>query len=130
MMNVDSLKATLHHDDHEQENIRAKLEAERAAHLSELESLRATLLELPETTIEEGDPALAEREQTLGMIQQIENHIAEIDRALAATHRGGYGICEQCGQPIDAERLRILPETRLCVKCKSQQEKKTHRRGY
>ena len=123
-------KATREQDANAPEVTRSKLEADRAAHLSELERLRATLLDLPETTTEEGDPTIAERAQTLAMIEQIENHIAEIDHALAAMIRGGYGICEQCGQPIDAERLRILPETHLCVKCKSQLEKKTRHRGW
>lgn len=109
---------------------RAKLKTERAAHVRERERLHATLLELPETTAEEGDPTIAERAQTLAMIEQLDHHIAEIDRALAAMFHGEYGICEQCGQPIDVERLRILPETRLCVKCKSQLEKKAHHRGW
>ncbi|MBI5033855.1 MAG: TraR/DksA C4-type zinc finger protein [Chloroflexi bacterium] len=126
---VNTWKAPAKHDVNAQVT-RAKLEAERAAHVQELEKLRATLLELPEMSAEEGDPAVAERAQTLGMIEQIENQITEVERTLATLRRGGYGICEQCGKPIDAERLQILPETRLCVKCKSQLEKKTHHRTW
>jgi RNA polymerase-binding transcription factor DksA len=28
-------------------------------------------------------------------------------------------MCELCGIPIDAERLRILPHTTRCVRCAS-----------
>lgn len=104
----------------------AALVTERVTHQRELERLKATLQELPETTLDEGDPSIYERQQALILIQQIETHLAEIDRALDATRQGAYGICERCGRPIDRERLEILPETRLCVKCKSQTEKATH----
>ncbi len=107
----------------------AALVTDRVAHLTELERLKATLLELPEATLDQGDPAIYERQKTLVLIQQIENHIAEIDHALNASRHGAYGICERCGQPIGRERLEILPETRLCVKCKSQAEKSTRPQG-
>ncbi len=28
----------------------------------------------------------------------------------------------RCGRPIDPQRLKALPETRLCVRCKNQME--------
>ncbi len=107
-----------------------KLEQDRVAHIAELGRLRESLREIPETSIEEGDPTAFERENALALIHQVEDHIAEIDRALQAARRGSYGICEHCGQPIDAERLRILPETRVCVKCKVLQEKHAHHRAW
>jgi RNA polymerase-binding transcription factor DksA len=33
------------------------------------------------------------------------------------------GICEDCGRPIPEERLLIIPETTLCVKCQREMEK-------
>jgi hypothetical protein len=29
-------------------------------------------------------------------------------------------LCQRCKQPIEAERLEALPETRLCVQCSRQ----------
>ncbi|HEX9074251.1 MAG TPA: TraR/DksA C4-type zinc finger protein, partial [Anaerolineae bacterium] len=95
-----------------------------------LERLREILREIPETSAEEGDPTVFEREKTLVLIGQVEDHIAEIDHALEAARVGGYGICERCGQPIEAERLKILPETRVCVKCKTQMEGRAHHRAW
>ncbi len=108
----------------------ANLESDRAAHVIELERLREVLRELPETTTDEGDPTVFERENTLVWIRQVEDHIAEIDRALEAARRGQYGTCESCGHPIEPERLKILPETRLCVKCKAQLERPAHPRAW
>ncbi|MGE4518430.1 MAG: TraR/DksA family transcriptional regulator [Desulfobacteraceae bacterium] len=28
-----------------------------------------------------------------------------------------FGYCEECGEEIDIKRLKIMPETRFCVKC-------------
>ena len=108
----------------------ANLEIDRAAHVLELERLHEILREIPGTTTDEGDPTVFEREKTVMLIHQVEDHIAEIDHALDHARRGGYGICENCGQPIDAERLKILPETRVCVKCKSLHEGRAHHRAW
>ena len=37
----------------------------------------------------------------------------EIEAALKRLEKGTYGICEATGKPIAAERLRVLPWTRL-----------------
>ena len=36
---------------------------------------------------------------------------------------GRYGVCEDCGQPISAERLEVLPESTRCVGCQSRMER-------
>ncbi len=41
----------------------------------------------------------------------------EIDRALAAIANGSYGICAECGEPIDVLRLNMVPEIRSCLLC-------------
>ncbi|WP_127522462.1 TraR/DksA C4-type zinc finger protein [Mesorhizobium sp. Z1-4] len=38
---------------------------------------------------------------------------AALDRIKAGT----YGTCVKCGQPIEEERLDLLPQTPLCSKC-------------
>ena len=101
----------------------SKLQADRENHLREIEKLRATLVELPEVSVEEADPAVAERALTITTIKRIENHLAEIDRAIKSAQHADYGICEKCGEPIDPARLAILPETRLCIQCKRESEK-------
>ena len=52
------------------------------------------------------------------------HRILELDAAQAehARHRraeGAYGLCEDCGQPISAERLHALPNATRCVRCQA-----------
>lgn len=42
---------------------------------------------------------------------------AMIKAALVRIKDGTYGICQQCGEPILAERLESLPYTPLCKEC-------------
>lgn len=43
--------------------------------------------------------------------------LAEIDTALARIAEGRYGLCLRCGEPIDAERLAVLPMAPWCMSC-------------
>lgn len=104
----------------------AVLESDRETHLRELDELRAQLKDKLEPQIEQADPTVSEQDKNLVLVRQLEAHVAEINQALEAAQKGTYGICEHCGQPIGPERLRILPETRLCVRCKGQIEKTMH----
>ena len=49
--------------------------------------------------------------------------LQNIDGALASIKEGTYGECEECGDDIELERLLALPFTRLCLDCKSKQER-------
>lgn len=48
--------------------------------------------------------------------------LVEIDAALERLDRGTYGTCESCDEPIRADRLAVLPVSRLCTPCKSRNE--------
>ena len=48
--------------------------------------------------------------------------VMKIDEALERIEKGGYGICEECEEPIGVERLKARPVTTLCIDCKSAQE--------
>lgn len=106
---------------------KAQLEQERAQVRSELERLRAELLEAPDLTGDEVDLNVYEREKTLGLVSAYARRLEEIEAAQRAAERGEYGICERCGSPIDPERLKIFPETRMCVKCKNEVERLARR---
>ncbi len=47
----------------------------------------------------------------------LEGLLQDIERAIRRAERGTYGLCERCGQPIDAARLRVIPSTSLCIEC-------------
>jgi DnaK suppressor protein len=53
----------------------------------------------------------------------LERHIQEVEQALARLQQAGYGLCEDCGQPIPPERLQAVPEATRCVACQSQRDR-------
>jgi DnaK suppressor protein len=53
-----------------------------------------------------------------------QRELTEIREALDRMHRGVYGTCASCENPISVERLRRLPYARLCVDCQGQAEKR------
>jgi DnaK suppressor protein len=46
--------------------------------------------------------------------------IKEIEDALERIKYGDYGECEECGEPIPEQRLRLFPAARNCVKCQEE----------
>jgi RNA polymerase-binding transcription factor DksA len=58
---------------------------------------------------------LFEREQALGLEQDLKVRIEEIDRALKKMDEGTYGVSEQSGKPIPIARLRVVPWARFLV---------------
>lgn len=40
-----------------------------------------------------------------------------VAHALEQIAAGSYGSCEDCSRPIEADRLRVLPEATRCVDC-------------
>ena len=49
-------------------------------------------------------------------------HIVAVLEALARLHRGTYGACTRCEEPIGAARLEALPEAPLCIECAAASE--------
>ncbi len=102
---------------------RERLNTEREIAVLELGRLREQMKTEIEHDTEDGDPEVYEREKLMAVIRTLEEKIGSIDYALKALDQGQYGICERCGNEIGAERLKAIPDTTLCVKCKAETEK-------
>ncbi|RMH59316.1 MAG: TraR/DksA family transcriptional regulator [Candidatus Hydrogenedentota bacterium] len=50
-----------------------------------------------------------------------------VEAALERMGEGTYGLCLDCGEPIEIPRLEALPYARLCIACKTKEEQE--RRG-
>lgn len=50
--------------------------------------------------------------------------LEELDEALLKLDEGTYGICSECEEHIDEERLKAVPFAICCVKCASGREKR------
>lgn len=54
--------------------------------------------------------------RTSAMKSLISKRIVQLRKALSRVNIGKYGICEECGQMIDTDRLIAFPEATLCAK--------------
>ncbi len=67
--------------------------------------------------------ATFDRERDLSIQHNIHDLIDQITRAIDRIDEKAYGICERCGEPIDAARLKALPHAGLCLDCKRREER-------
>ena len=49
--------------------------------------------------------------------------LEDIDEALEKLGNGDYGVCESCGEAIARDRLEAVPYAKLCLKCKTEEER-------
>ncbi len=63
-----------------------------------------------------------EQEFTLGLIQNEEQALDEIDAALVRVEQKTFGRCEDCQKEIPRPRLQALPYARYCVECARKHE--------
>ena len=74
----------------------------------------------------QADDATEAFEQAKGLTlrQNTERLLKQVESALARFEDGTYGLCCDCGRPIDPARLEALPYAQLCLDCQSKQERK------
>ena len=75
------------------------------------------------------DLASDERDREINFIlnDREREKLHAIDDALQRIKDKTYGICESCEGEIQLGRLKVLPFTRLCVKCQEETEKESKR---
>ena len=56
-----------------------------------------------------------EHEKDLGILEELENELAELQAALGRIDNGTYGVDEDTGEPIDPARLEAFPAARTNV---------------
>jgi RNA polymerase-binding protein DksA len=102
------------------------LESEYAAALLQIETLTREFDEVVDASRasnadDEHDPEGAtiafERQQVVALLDQARRRLADVEAALERWDAGRYGICENCGRPIAADRLVARPAARTCIDC-------------
>jgi DnaK suppressor protein len=96
---------------------KVQLEAQLQKALEEYQQLEERLQQKADYGPGRGDPLVYEWELTLAMKQEAQVRIQTIRQALQNLEEGRYGICSQCGNPIDPERLEIFPLAAMCIGC-------------
>ena len=99
--------------------MQAQLEAELHEAKTKLAQLEEQLDDKPDFGPGAGSTGAVTWEMGLARKEQLTARIEELEAALARIKDGTYGLCENCGAPIDPERLEILPTTTLCANCAS-----------
>jgi DnaK suppressor protein len=62
-----------------------------------------------------------ETQQEKEILDNEQDLLNQVNAALQRIEQGTYGICENCGQPINEKRLEALPWASLCLKCQVEQ---------
>jgi RNA polymerase-binding transcription factor DksA len=82
----------------------------------------------PERLLDNASPDTEAAEQfgharTSALKTELTRKIIQTRKALTRIKIGKYGLCEDCGQMIDTDRLVIYPEATKCIKCEAKREK-------
>lgn len=110
--------------------LRARLESEQKRLTEELKQLRSSVR--PADERREGSPfgkreeeatESFELERRLTLEKRLIDQLAGVEHALQKFEDGTYGLCDNCGKPIDPARLEALPQASLCLDCKARQAK-------
>lgn len=67
--------------------------------------------------IGDGTTEAVDRLNKVGAANAIAATLANVERAIAKLAEGTYGVCDDCGTTIPAERLEAIAWTALCVRC-------------
>jgi DnaK suppressor protein len=65
----------------------------------------------------------ADRATSESVRRLLDENLRQAQRATSRRDQGTYGVCEDCGEAISAERLEFLPEATRCVACQAREER-------
>ena len=67
----------------------------------------------------QGSEALAVTRWELNraMVLRLREQAASLEQTLSQAGEAPCGICERCGKSIHPDRLAVLPQTPICVRC-------------
>ena len=67
--------------------------------------------------IGDGTTEAISRITEVGVHAKLQDNERRITRALEKIEDGTYGVCDSCENPIPAGRLRVVPQSVLCMDC-------------
>lgn len=81
--------------------------------------------QLVDTALDDGDWSVVDLSEDISL-RHLSAHretLLKIDESLRKLNEGTYGLCEDCGDVISVERLKILPFAIYCIDCQERREK-------
>lgn len=109
------------------EEIKKKLESERGRLIEQLEEMTKEKsfdkdkiqAKWQEYGSKEEDSAVevAEFQDNISLERRLETNLEKIEKALKKIEEDNYGVCENCENSIEDERLLVYPEAQHCLEC-------------
>jgi DnaK suppressor protein len=84
---------------------------------SRIQQLRKELREKPDYGLGKGDPMVTRWEMNRAKLERLTRKQVQLQAAVDRLANGTYGACERCGGKIHPDRIAVLPDTRLCIRC-------------
>lgn len=80
--------------------------------------------QLVDTALDDGDWSVVDLSEDISLrhLSAHRDDLQRIDEAIRKIDEGTYGLCEDCGEEISEERLKILPYAIFCIDCKERRE--------
>ncbi len=105
---------------------RSLLEQQLASLSHNASGTREQMEESPESFPDPNDRAALESDRNfdLRLRDRDLKLVFKIQEALRRIDEGTFGLCEDCGTPIDDKRLKARPVTSQCIECKEDQERR------
>ena len=103
-------------------HFRTLLTEELHRHTQNITQDRANALAAIDDSVKDaGDMSVQDVNQdtALRMGERESQMVADIDQALLRIEEGTYGVCQQCGAPIDERRLQAVPTARYDAPCQA-----------
>jgi len=50
-------------------------------------------------------------------LKDLQERVIRLQRAQERSQYGRYGLCLACGNPMNPERLELVPDAELCMEC-------------
>ncbi len=110
-------------EDLDVQELHKKLKLELARLQGHAESVETGTGQRAGTNLDRDDLArnFASQERQLALRDVERTKIVQIEKTLERIANGTYGICTECGETIDARRLKIIPYASLCIGCQREQ---------
>lgn len=103
-------------------HIREEIVKEAKAEIAKY--IKGDATQLVETALDDGDWSVIDLSADINL-RLLETHresLFKIDETLRKLREGTYGTCEDCGEEISSERLRVMPFAIFCRDCQERRE--------
>lgn len=112
-----------------EETLKKKLIQDREGIIKEAKSeiaryIKGETRQIVESGMDDGDWSVLDLSEDVNFkrLAAHRERLIKIDAALGKLREGTYWICEDCGEPINVERLKVMPFAIYCKDCQEKRE--------